>query len=183
MKTALRIIAGFCAALFWLSSKDVTKDETAPAVVGLITYSVAMFIIFFVFFKWQRTMTQPPHDSEKHRVKLACCWFLVGSMALLGIFGLLFIGYSSEELAQTQTFSSIVESSFGGLLGGGLMLVVSVVALVSATGLLSGANWAKTSVTILSFLSAASFVGLLVALYTWWSVRAGHIKTTLWGEV
>ena len=173
-KWTLRIIAGFIWVILYFTGEGV-GDDAAFELSGPIGFGLqllAMIMLYVVFFHWERTAISTL-DFTKHRIPLAWVWFFVGGTVLLGIVGILLMGLWMDGLAQTQTYQSIISDRIGGDIGALLIVLCAAAALISATGLLYRAKWAKTTVAILPFLFSANIPGVVVACYTWRVVKLG----------
>ena len=170
MKILLRIIAGVVIFILYFAGKGERdqSEQIVALLVGMAIHLVAMLILFVVFFRWHRTMISPP-DFKEHRIPLACCWFFIGGVLLFSVVGLLGLGiYSGNELTRTQASLAF---------GLPLAVLIAVAALVSATGLLYGAKWAKVVAVILSFPVSTGFpLGLFIAVGTWWVIGSKQLN-------
>lgn len=172
LRILLRAFAALIGLIFYaggrgiLDSPDV-PDESALAVtaLGASFHLSSMIVIYLVFFRWNRTMKAPPISAERHRIPLACFWYLIGFVGLIAqLVVTLFVAYSSVEAAAVQR---VIMSQLGNILGLE-MVIFSVVGIAAATGLLYRTHWALKTVVALSFIASLSIGGLFLACYTWW---------------
>ena len=172
LRILLRAFASLIGLIFYfggrgiLDSPDV-PDESALIVTaqGISCHLISMITIYSIFFRWIRTMKAPPKSAERHRIPLACFWYLIGLGGLIAqLIVTLFVAYYSVEEAAVQR---VIMSQLGNILG--LEAVIfSVVTIAAATGLLYRARWALKTVVVLSFFGSLSIGGFFLACYTWW---------------
>ena len=172
MRILLRVFAALIGLIFYFGGRGIldapdVPDESAlvVTVIGISFHLISMVTIYLVFFRWNRTMTAPPKSAERHRIPLACFWYLIGGASLIAQLAvtLLVAYYSVEEVA----IQRVIMSQLGNILG--LEAVISSVAAIAvATGLLYRAHWALKAIVTLSFLTSLSIGGFFLACYTWW---------------
>ena len=163
MKIALRIIAVVIWFWFYFMGKGFREAPVAYPFIGTALHLAAMLALYGVFFCWERTAVSAPDFSRNRRIVLACCWFSIGGLTLIGVISLASMGVFQPVLSSHPAFFAE-------------LLLLGVATLASATGLLYEARWAKIATTLLAFLISMSIPGLFVALGTWHAVRLKDLR-------
>ena len=167
----IKSFSGLIAALLYLGGIEIKRETVEEAfVIGILFQLLSVVLFYVVFCRWSRTKIRSPNDFEKHRIPLACCWFFVGSVTLIGVFYLLAISYQSELVLRT------IISSYLGDYPGFDLVAFGTISIAAATGVLYRSRWSIKAVVVLSFLVSTSVFGLLIAWYTWWVTSLDILK-------